>query len=75
MPNVTAGNSAENDYDNNNEIDSKLSPEATTSTIKKVKTTSPYSSDFDIMNWLKDTKDAGAPVVGQSLIGEGQINQ
>ena len=36
---------------------------------KKPVVMSPYSTRTNIMNWLKDTKDAGAPILGQSLIG------
>ena len=43
---------------------------ATVSSVKRTKnSSSPYSSDLNIMNWIKDTKDAVTPVLGQSLIG------
>ena len=35
----------------------------------KSATMSPYATRTNIMNWLKDTRDAGTPIVGQSLIG------
>ena len=35
----------------------------------KYTTMSPYATRTNIMNWLKDTRDAGTPIVGQSLIG------
>ena len=35
----------------------------------KSTTMSPYATRTNIMNWLKDTRDAGTPIVGQSLIG------
>ena len=49
--------------------DTKPTSPHPSSSNKKPVVMSPYSTRTNIMNWLKDTKDAGAPILGQSLIG------